>query len=116
MVCVAKRLLRCSAAASACAIALLCAAPAYADPVQGLFSPDTLQLTGDLRLVGVDGEPSWLDGGFGKLRSGSDGNFRVQPQLGNVSLAWQPHLTWSLGATVVGVAALGGAAGLWFIE
>jgi len=101
MVCVVKRLLRGSAAASACAAALLCAAPAYGDP--SLLSPDTVQLTGDFRLVGVDGEPSWVDGAFGKLRSGSTGDFSIQPQLGNVSLAWQPHFTWSLGATVVGV-------------
>ena len=40
---------------------------------------------------------------YGKLRSGSDGDLRVQPQLGNLSLAWQPRFTWSLGATVVGV-------------
>ena len=103
MVCVAKRLLRCSAAASACALAILCPAPARADPHSALVSADTFQLTGDIRLVAVDGERSWLDGGFGKLRSGSDGDLRVQPQLGNVSLAWQPHFTWSLGATVVGV-------------
>ena len=33
-----------------------------------LFSPETLTLSGDLRLVGVDGERSWVDDGFGKLR------------------------------------------------
>ena len=67
-----------------------------------LFSPDTLELNGDIRLVAVDGENSWVDGGFGKLRSGSDGDFRVRPQLGNVNLIWQPQFTWSLSATVVG--------------
>ncbi|MFL6765812.1 MAG: hypothetical protein ACJ8FO_11510 [Sphingomicrobium sp.] len=55
-----------------------------------------------MRLVAVDGEKSWVDGGFGKLRSGSDGDFRVQPQLGNVSLVWKPQFSWSLGAIVVG--------------
>jgi hypothetical protein len=99
---VATRLLHCSAAVSVCAVAGLCASPALADPADALFSADTLQVTGDMRLVAVDGERSWVDGGFGKLRSGSDGDLRVQPQLGNVSLAWQPHFTWSLGATVVG--------------
>lgn len=101
MVCVAKRLLRGSAAASACAMAVLSAAPALADP--NLLSPDTLEITGDVRLVGIDGEPSWVNGAFGKFRSGSEGDTRIQPQLGNISLAWQPHFTWSLGATVVGV-------------
>ena len=81
----------------------LSAAPAAADPHSNLFSADTFQLTGDVRLVAVDGERSWVDGGEGKLRSGSDGDLRVEPQLGNVSLAWQPHFTWSLGATVVGI-------------
>ena len=62
-----------------------------------LFTADTIELTGDVRLVAVDGEKSWLDGGFGKLRSGSDGErLRVQPQLGNVSLVWKPQFTWSL--------------------
>jgi hypothetical protein len=103
MVCVAKRLLTRSAAASACALAGLCATPALAGPDLDLVSPDTVQVSADVRLVAVDGERSWLDGGYGKLRSGSDGALRVQPQLGNVSLAWQPRFTWSLGATVVGV-------------
>jgi hypothetical protein len=67
-----------------------------------LLTPDTLELSGDLRLVAVDGEKSWVDGGFGKLRSGSDGDLLVQSQLGNVSLIWKPQFTWSLGATVVG--------------
>jgi hypothetical protein len=102
MALVATRLLARSAAASACALAISCASPAKAEPSASLFSADTFQLTGDVRLVAVDGERSWVDGGFGKLRSGSDGDLRIQPQLGNVSLAWQPHFTWSLGATVVG--------------
>jgi len=83
-------------------MASLWTAPAAADPGPGLFSPDTLQVTGDIRLVGIDGEPGWVAAAFGKLRSGSSGDFRVQPQLGNASLAWQPHFTWSLGATIVG--------------
>ncbi|HVU31501.1 MAG TPA: hypothetical protein VHE36_13975, partial [Sphingomicrobium sp.] len=57
---------------------------------------------GDMRFVAVGGEKSWIDGGFGKLRSGSDGDFHLEPQLGNASLVWKPQFTWSLGATVVG--------------
>jgi hypothetical protein len=83
-----------------CALAALWAQPASAEA--HLFTPDAFELNGDVRLVGVDGERSWLDGSFGALRSGSDGDFRVQPQLGNVSLVWKPQLTWSLGAVVVG--------------
>ena len=100
---VAKRLRIGSAIPLGCALAALWAAPASAESDLELFSPDTLELTGDVRLVAVDGEKSWVDGGFGKLRSGSDGDdFRVRPQLGNVNLVWQPQFTWSLSATVVG--------------
>jgi hypothetical protein len=98
---VAKRLLSRSALPLGCALAALSAAPAAAQSDTRLFTPDAFELTGDVRLVAVDGEKSWLDGGFGKLRSGSDGDFRVRPQLGNASLAWQPQFTWSLSATVV---------------
>src|SRR6185312_3228678 len=31
-----------------------------------------------------------------------DGDLRVEPELGNVSLVWKPQFTWSLGATIVG--------------
>jgi hypothetical protein len=84
-----------------CALAALWVTPASASDVR-LFTPDVLELDGDLRLVAVDGEPSWVDGGFGKLRSGSGGDLRLQPQLGNVNLVWKPQFTWSLSATVVG--------------
>src|SRR3954466_9237104 len=83
------------------ALAALWVTPASASEVR-LFTPDVLELNGDLRLVGVDGEPSWVDGGFGKLRSGSDGEFRVRPQRSNVDLLGKPQFTWSLGAVVVG--------------
>jgi len=84
-----------------CALAALWASPAAASDLK-LFTPDTLEVTGDLRLVAVDGEKSWLNGGFGKLRSGRDGSGPVQLQLGNVDLIWQPQFTWSLSATIVG--------------
>ncbi len=99
---VAKRLLVRSAIPLGCALAALWPSPAQADSGLDLLSPDTFELSGDLRFVGVDGERSWADGGFGKLRSGSEGDFRVRPQLGNASLVWKPQFSWSLGATVVG--------------
>jgi hypothetical protein len=98
---VGKRLLRCSAGPVSCALAALCASPARASDLD-LLSADTLEVTGDVRLVAVDGEKSWVKGGFGKLRSGSDGDLRARPQLGNVDLIWQPQLTWSLSAVIVG--------------
>ena len=102
MFCVAKRLLSGSAGPFACAVALLCAAPVQAESGLDLISADTLEVTGDLRLVAVNGEHSWVNGGFGKSRSGSDGGWKLEPQLGNASLIWQPQFSWSLGATVVG--------------
>jgi plastocyanin len=79
----------------ACLLAALWAAPASAGANLRLFTPDTLEVTGDFRLVAIDGEKSWVDGGFGELRSGSDGDLRIRPELGNVNLIWQPQFTWS---------------------
>lgn len=102
MACVAKRLRRRSAVRVACALAALWPASASAESGVKLFAPDTVALSGDVRLVAVDGETSWVDEGFGKLRSGSGGNgLRVRPQLGNLNLIWQPQFSWSLSATVV---------------
>ena len=84
-----------------CALAALWAAPATAQSDLKLFTPDTLELDGDVRFVAVNGEKSWVNGGFGKLRSGDAGDWKIEPQLGNANLVWQPQLTWSLGATVV---------------
>ena len=75
--------------------------PAAASDLR-LFTPDVLEINGDVRLVAADGEKSWLDRGFGKLRTGSDGDLKVRPELGNVDLVWQPQFTWSLSATIVG--------------
>src|SRR4051812_35998851 len=100
---VGKRLLQGSAAPVVCVAAALWASPASAESSFKLFSPDTVELVGDVRVVAVDGEESWVDGGFGKLRSsGSGDDVRVRPQLGNVNLIWQPQFTWSLSATIVG--------------
>ena len=85
-----------------CVLAALWAAPASAESDLKLFTSDSFEFSGDVRLVAVDGEKSWPDGGFGKLRSGSEGDLRVRPQLGNASLVWKPQFTWSLGAVVVG--------------
>jgi len=99
----AKRLLAGSAVPLGCAAAALWASRASAESDARIFTPDTLTLSGDVRAVGVGGDESWVDGGFGKLRSGggSDGDFHVEPELGNVTLAWQPQFTFALGATVV---------------
>jgi len=102
MGCAARRLRFGSALPLGCALAALWAVPAQAQTDLKLFDPDTVEITGDVRLVLVNGEKSWVDGGFGKLRSGSDHDWKLGPQLGNVDLTWQPQLTWSLSATIVG--------------
>ncbi len=101
MACAVRRLRIGSALPLGCALAALCPAPAAASNLR-LFTPDTLEVSGDVRLVAVNGEKEWLDGGFGKLRSGSDGDLRLSPQLGNANLVWQPQFSWSLSATIVG--------------
>ena len=101
MGCVVRRLLDRSAIPLGCALATLWTAPANAGDLK-LFTLDSFEISGDMRLVAVDGEKSWIDGGFGKLRSGSDGHLRVRPELGNAALVWKPQFTWSLGAIVVG--------------
>lgn len=99
MGCAARRLRDRGAIPLGCALAALWAAPAAA---QSDLKLDSFEASADVRLVAVGGERSWVDGGFGKLRSGGDGNTRIQPQLGNASLVWKPQFTWALGATVVG--------------
>jgi hypothetical protein len=94
-------LLHRSAVHYGCALVVLCPAPAAASDLR-LFTRDTLEVSGDVRFVGVDGEKGWLDGAFGKLRSGSEGRLRVRPQLGNADVVWQPQFSWALSATVVG--------------
>ena len=98
-----RRLCSCSAMPLGCALAALWTMPASAQSDIKLFTPATVEVSGDMRLVAVDGERSWVEGAFGKLRSGSDGDLKVQPQLGNAALVWKPQLSWALGATVVGM-------------
>src|SRR4051812_42015970 len=99
MGCVARRLRNRGAIPLGCALVTLWAAPANAEV--RVFTRDALEFSGDVRLVAVDGEKSWVDGGFGKLRSGSNSDFRIQPQLGNLGLVWKPQFSWSLGAIIV---------------
>ena len=98
----ARRLRKYGAIPLGCALTALCAARASAQSELKLFTPGSFEVIGDVRLVAVDGEKSWVAGGFGKLRSGSEGDLRAEPQLGNASLVWKPQFTWSLGATIVG--------------
>jgi hypothetical protein len=78
--------------------------PATAAADVDLISANSLSLSGDVRLVAADGEESWVDGKFGKLRSSGDANggFRVRPELGSADLVWQPRIGFAWSATIVG--------------
>lgn len=67
------------------------------------LSPETVSVTGDVRLIAADGESSWLRESFGKLRSSGSGasDFGLKPQIGSVDLVWQPRAGFAWSATVV---------------
>lgn len=71
-------------------LAAVCAAPAMAQvkDVSGVI---------DLRVGGADGETSWTEGGFGKLRYGGD-DFGID--LARAAVVWRPRLGWSTDAYV----------------
>ena len=90
-------------------MALAASHPAHAAAGVDLIGPDTFVIAGDMRLAVVDGEQSWIDGGFGKLRFGGrdeagSSKERVRAALGSADLVWQPKFGWALSATVVGSA------------
>jgi hypothetical protein len=79
---------------------LFAAGPAFADP--DLFSRDAFEGLIDLRAIGVDGQPSYLDGGVGRLRYGGtdSGDAKGALSLADMALVWKPQFTWALGAIV----------------
>src|SRR5258708_18202740 len=104
MGCFAQCLRKTGALPLGCAFGVLWTTQASAQSDLKLFTPSSFEISGDVRLVAIDGEKSWVEHGFGKLRSGSNGELKVEPQLGNAALVWKPQFTWSLGATIVGMA------------
>ncbi len=56
----------------------------------------------DLRLAAADGEPSFRNVGFGKLRYGGDGGpgLKGAAQLANAALEWTPRIGWEWSAVV----------------
>src|SRR5579884_2415467 len=103
MCCVGRSMRPRRAVLLGCALACLWTFPAFADETSPVQTSSALEVSGDIRLTAIDGEKSWLEGGFGKLRSGADNDVRLQPQLGNASLVWKPQLSWSVGAVIVGM-------------
>lgn len=85
----------------AIAFSVASASPARAQDYD--IDPDgSLTAIADIRLTGADGERSWIDGGFGKTRFGSDhdGEFVVEPRIAAGDLVWQPRLGWSVGGII----------------
>lgn len=88
--------------------ACLSATAHASDGGNAILSPETLSVFADLRAVAVNGETSWAEGEFGKLRygggrpGGSD-DLGVRPEFGEAGLVWQPRFSWSLSGTVVGL-------------
>jgi hypothetical protein len=62
-----------------------------------LFGPDTFKAWADVRLVAADGEKSWLDEGFGKLRYGDE----TKLDLAQTGVQWTPRLTDTLSACII---------------
>ena len=90
-------------------MALAATHPAHAATGLDLIGPDTFVIAGDMRLAVIDGEQSWIERGFGKLRFGGregvgPSKERVSAALGSADLVWQPKFGWALSATVVGSA------------
>jgi len=79
------------------ALVLASAGSAYAQA--DLFSRDTLSGLLDLRLAAAGGETSWIDGRVGKARFG-DGHQGLR--LGEAALVWNPRVSDTLSAVVVG--------------
>ena len=76
---------------------------------EGLVSPDTFTVYGDVRAVAADGEVAWTNDAFGKLRYGGDepalaSDLRIQPVFGEAGIVWQPRFGWALSGTVVALA------------
>lgn len=74
--------------------------PAVAEP--DLFSRQAFEGLIDLRAVAANGQPSYLDGGFGRTRYGGNGSgdLKGKLSLADAALVWKPQLSWSLGAIV----------------
>jgi hypothetical protein len=54
-----------------------------------IFDSGTYTAWLDLRVSQTDGEKSWLDGGYGKLRHGDE----TAADIAQAAILWQPHLT-----------------------
>ncbi|HTI67260.1 MAG TPA: hypothetical protein VL460_06900 [Caulobacteraceae bacterium] len=86
---------------SAILAAVAGAAPAWAQA--DILSRESFSGLVDLRLAAADGERSWTDEAYGKIRYGGPGagdGLRITPQLAEAALVWKPRFTWALSGVV----------------
>ena len=88
-------LLACLAFAAALWPSLACA---QSGPLSDIFGAEAWDIHVDARASVADGEQSWLDGGYGKLRYGGDakGDTAARAQIAEADIAWKPRFTWNL--------------------
>jgi hypothetical protein len=102
------RAMRLAFRATVAAAIFATAAPGRAETADGALTDAQANIIafGTVELAGTDGEKSWLNGGFGKLRygGGTSGDFRIRPSLDQAGIVLQPRFSWALGATIVGIA------------
>src|SRR4051812_6256304 len=86
-------------AGAAIAAALACE-PASAET--DLFSRHAFSGLVDLRAASTDGQPSFLEGGYGRTRfgGGAAGDFKGHAALADLALTWQPQITWAVGGVL----------------
>lgn len=78
------------------ALAVLALGAAGEACAQTQFLGGEVKATLDLRGALADGEESWTDGGFGKLRfGGDDDDWSLDGGLARGVVVWQPHFGWS---------------------
>jgi hypothetical protein len=93
---------------SLCVVAALLTCASAARAQVELISPETVHGSIDFRLVAADGEPSFIDGGFGKSRfGGDDGGYVLQANIAQAALEWAPRLNWSWSAVIDATAQAG---------
>ena len=83
------------------ALILACgvAGPAFAasdTPFAGVFSPDAFHGLAEVRAAAAGGEPSWLDGGFGKTSVSGGGDVK----LTSAALEWRPSFSFAVSGVV----------------
>lgn len=84
------------------ALAISAAGARAAHAEMDLFSRETFSGLLDLRLSAAEGEKSFLDGGFGKLRYGGDasGAYKARAEVADAALIWKPRFSWALSGLV----------------